>query len=148
MDKIIYKSVKLNCNAQKAFEMFTENHNLEKWLTQLADVEPKMSGKYELFWNPEDRESDSTIGCKVLAIESGKFLAFEWKGPKPFKHFMNSAKPLTHVIAFFIASAKGTEVHLLHTGWRDSAEWDEARRWFEKAWTKALEELQKYANMA
>jgi len=128
--------------------MFTVNQHLEKWLTQLADVEPKTGGKYELFWNPEEKENASTLGCKVLAIEHGKFLAFEWKGPKQYKHFMNNAKPLTHVIVSFIPSAEDAEVHLLHTGWRDSAEWEEARHWFDKAWTNALEELQKYANKA
>jgi uncharacterized protein YndB with AHSA1/START domain len=148
MDKIIYKSISLRCNAQKAFEMFIANQHLEKWLTKLADVEPKTGGKYELFWNPEDKNNDSTIGCKVLAIENGKFIAFEWKGPKQYKHFMNNAKPLTHVIVFFIPSAEGTEVHLLHTGWRDSLEWEEARQWFDNAWTNALEELQKYVNKA
>jgi uncharacterized protein YndB with AHSA1/START domain len=148
MDKIIYKSVRLDCSAQKAFEMFTFNQHLEKWLTQVADVEPKVGGKYELFWNPEDKRNDSTIGCKILAIEPGKFLAFEWKGPKQHKHFMNTAKPLTHVIVFFIPISKGVEVHLLHTGWRDSAEWEEARQWFNRAWTNAFAELQKYVNKA
>lgn len=148
MDKIIYKSIRLKCNAKKAFEMFTVNRHLERWLTQSADVEPKNGGKYELFWNPEDKENDSTIGCKILAIEIGKFLVFEWKGPKQYKQFMNNAEPLTHVIVFFIPSAKDTEVHLLHTGWRSSAEWEEARQWFDKAWTKALKELQKYVTEA
>lgn len=145
MDKIINKSIRLKCNTKKAFEMFIVNRHLAKWLTQSADVEPKNGGKYELFWNLEDKENDSTIGCKILAIESGKLLAFEWKGPKQYKHFMNNAKPLTNVIVFFIPSAEDAEVHLLHTGWRDSTEWEEARQWFDKAWTKALMELQKYA---
>lgn len=148
MDKIIYKSVCLDCSVQKAFEMFTLNQHLEKWLTQVADVEPKVGGRYELFWNPEDKKNESTIGCKILAIERGKFLAFEWKGPKQYKHFMNTAKPLTHVIAFFIPTAKDVEVHLLHTGWRDSAEWEEARQWFDRAWTNAFTELQKYVSEA
>jgi uncharacterized protein YndB with AHSA1/START domain len=81
MDKIIHCSVILKCDAKRAFEMFSVNKHLEKWLTQLADVEPKVGGKYELFWNPEDKENDSTIGCKILAIQPKKFLSFEWKAP-------------------------------------------------------------------
>jgi hypothetical protein len=61
---------------------------------------------------------------------------------------MNSARPLTHVIVFFIPTSKGVEVHLLHTGWRDSAEWEEARQWFDRAWTNAFAELQKYVTKA
>ena len=111
----------------------------------MADVEPKVGGKYEPFWNPEDRENDSTIGCKVLAITPGRLLCFEWKGPKQFKHFMNVVRPLTNVVVFFVPHPEGSEIHLLHTGWRDTAEWEEARRWFDKAWAMALSELQKYA---
>lgn len=144
MDKIIYRSISLKCNLQKAFEMFTLNKHLEIWLTQIADVEPKVGGKYELFWNPEDKENDSTIGCKILALHPSKFLSFEWKGPKQFKHFMNEVRPLTNVVIFLIPCQECTEVHLLHTGWRDTSEWEEARQYFVKAWTIALSELQKY----
>ena len=144
MDKIIYQSISIQCNPHKAFDFFTVNKHLEKWLTQMADVEPRIGGKYELFWIPNDRQNDSTIGCKILAIVQDKFLCFEWKGPKQFKHFMNNVRPLTNVLVFFIPNPEGTDVHLLHTGWRGTAEWEEARRWFDKAWVAALSELQKY----
>lgn len=144
MDKIIYHSIVLPCDSEKAFAMFTLNIHLEKWLTQMADVEPITGGKYELFWNPDDKENDSTIDCKILAITKNKFLCFEWKGPKQFKHFMNDASPLTNVTAFFIPHQDGTEVHLLHTGWRDSPKWEEARLWFKNAWTNTLSQLQDY----
>jgi uncharacterized protein YndB with AHSA1/START domain len=144
MDTIIYHSINLTCSPNEAFEFFTVNKHLEKWLTVLADVEPKIGGKYELFWNPEDRENDSTIGCKILAVSQGRFLCFEWKGPKQFKRLMNEVRPLTNVAVFFIPEPEGTEVHLLHTGWRDMAEWEEARRWFDKAWEISLTKLQEY----
>ena len=144
MDRIIYQSTSLKCDPQKAFEMFTVNKHLENWLTQVADVEPKVGGKYELFWNPQDKENDSTIGCKILALHPNKLLSFEWKGPRQFKHFMNAARPLTNVAIFFVPYLEGTEVHLLHTGWRDSVDWEEARQWFDNVWEKALSKLQKY----
>jgi len=128
--------------------MFTVNAHLEKWLTKVADVEPKLGGKYELFWNPEDMTNDSTIGCKILAFQPSNFLAFEWKGPRQFKHFMNDASPLTHVVVCFIPCHDGTEIHLLHTGWRNTPEWEEARKWFDRAWTMVLTELQKYTSEA
>ena len=147
MDKIIYQSTSLKCDPQIAFEMFTINKHLESWLTQVADVELNVGGKYELFWNPQDKENDSTIGCKILALHPNKLLSFEWKGPRQFKHFMNDVRPLTNVVIFFIPHLEGTEIHLLHTGWRDSAEWEEARQWFGNAWEKALSELQKYVEI-
>lgn len=126
--------------------MFTVNKHLEKWLTELADVETEVGGKYELFWNPEDRENDSTIGCKILALQPDEVLCFEWKGAKQFKHFMKERRPLTNVAVFFDSNGDETNVYLIHTGWGNTKEWDEARQWFEKARSNAFSELEKYVN--
>ncbi|KPJ73583.1 hypothetical protein AMJ52_03425 [candidate division TA06 bacterium DG_78] len=144
MDKIIYRTINLPCDEQKAFQMFTVNEHLENWLTMAADVEAKVGGKYELFWNVEDRENDSTIGCKVLVFQPNSLIVFEWKGPKQFKHFMNNARPLTNVTVFVRQSVEDSEIHLLHAGWRNTPEWDEARQWFEKNWDSAFEKLKNY----
>ncbi len=143
MDKIVHHSVRLHCNARRAFEMFTVNHLLESWLVNVAEVEPVIGGKYELFWEPEDRENNSTIGCRVTAIESDTFLSFEWRSPKQYKHFANNADPLTHAVVFFVPTSENTEVHLIHSGWRSSAEWQEARQWQDRAWGVAFKELER-----
>jgi ADP-ribose pyrophosphatase YjhB (NUDIX family)/uncharacterized protein YndB with AHSA1/START domain len=121
--------------------MFTVGSLLESWLTALADVEPVVGGKYELFWEPEDRENNSTLGCTVTAIERDQFLSFEWKSPKQFKHFANDADPLTHVSVAFVPRGAWTHVHLLHSGWRSGPEWEEARQWQGQAWSVAFERL-------
>ena len=146
MNRILYHSTQLKCDLRQAFKMFTSNEHLQSWLAEIADVDPTMGGKYELFWDPDDREDNSTSGCKITAIERHKFLAFEWTGPKQFKHFMNKANPLTHVVVFFLSCDEMvvdpcTEVHLIHSGWGDSAEWEEARQWFKKAWDSSFDRL-------
>ncbi|UCE27780.1 MAG: SRPBCC domain-containing protein, partial [Candidatus Coatesbacteria bacterium] len=141
MDKIIYSKTVLDCGPARAFEAFTVNELLETWLAEEADVEPVVGGKYELFWNPENRDIDSTIGCKVTAVEPGKFIAFEWRGPAQYRDFMNAADPLTHVAVSFIPDGDKTEVHLFHSGWRSAPEWEEARQWFVKAWEHGFNQL-------
>ncbi len=124
--------------------MFTNNALLASWLTNLADVEPRVGGKYELFWVPEEKENNSTIGCKITAMEPSKLLAFEWKGPIFYKEFMNKSDPLTHVVVMFLDCTEQeecTEVHLLHSGWRQGDNWEEARMYFVKAWAKAFKDL-------
>ena len=91
MSRILYHSVQLQCDPHQAFELFTANRLLELWLTNLAYVEPFVGGKHGLFWEPEDRENNSTVGCKLTAIEPDQFLSFECKSPKQFKGFANSA---------------------------------------------------------
>jgi uncharacterized protein YndB with AHSA1/START domain len=135
------------------FEFFTSSELVAAWLVRpyspsgRAEIDAKVGGKYELFWDPENPQKDSTIGCRITALESGKFLSFEWKGPSQYSHFMNNADPLTHVTVFFIPTDPATtEVHLIHTGWRSSPEWQEAQKYFETAWSSAFEKLRKMVN--
>jgi uncharacterized protein YndB with AHSA1/START domain len=147
MSRILHHSVQLPCTRPEAFEMFTVSEKLATWLTEAAEVEPKQGGKYELFWDPSDRENNSTIGCKVTALEPGKLLAFDWKGPVQFRDVMNNEGRLTHVAVFFTPAdadaPQPTEVHLIHSGWGDTAEWEEARQWFQRAWSGAFEHLRR-----
>lgn len=92
----------------------------------------------------EYRYINSTIGCKITAIEDNKLLCFEWKGPVQFAHFMNTAEPLTHVTVIFIPDCDNdnfTEVHLIDTGWRSDENWEKARLWFDSVWRNALDNL-------
>ena len=144
-DKVIHVSAFVAVPPAKAFAYFTNATLLQQWLTTVADVEAHVGGKYELFWQPDDRENNSTIGCRVTALAPGQMLAFHWRSPKQFKPFANTADPLTHVVVTFAPGSSGTLVHLIHTGWRSSPEWEEARAWQEKAWTGAFEELKRAA---
>ncbi|MFW9996814.1 MAG: SRPBCC domain-containing protein [Candidatus Odinarchaeota archaeon] len=146
MENIIQLTEELDCGVKQAFKMFTVSELLEKWLTEKAEVEPVLGGKYELFWVPEDRNSNSTIGCRITGLEEDRFVSFDWKGPAEFESFMNSADPLTHIIVFFSPANDGpgrSTVHLFHTGWRKGSDWQKAREYFEKAWTIGLQELKK-----
>ncbi len=143
MKNIIYKKVQLNGQLEESFSMFTENKKVKQWLAKEAMIEPKRGGKFELFWDLADREVNSTIGCKITAIEHKRLLCFEWKGPQEFAEVMNEADPLTHVSVFFADTVDGqaTEIHLIHTGWGHSKEWEEARGWFDRVWENALKNL-------
>jgi len=129
----------------RAFEYFTRADLLTAWLTAVAEVEPKIGGKYELFWEPVDRENNSTIGCRITALAADQFLAFQWRSPKQFKTFANAADPLTHVMVAFVPEGPGTRIHLVHTGSRSSSEREEARIWQERSWSVAFKELERTA---
>ncbi len=146
MDKVIQLTAILNCDVQRAFELFTVSHLIESWLTNVAEVEPVMGGKYELFWEPNDRENNSTIGCRITAIRADHFLSFEWRSPQQYKHFANNADPLTHAVVFFIPENGSTHVHLIHSGWRSAPEWEEARQWQARVWEGAFKELEALVN--
>ncbi len=153
MDKVIYITEKIPCGTEQAFKMFTINNKIKLWLCTTAEIEPRTGGKYELYWDPKDRENNSTKGCSITAFDRNKLLSFEWKGPVQYKDFMNSADPLTHVSIFFLPLSdhstknQSTEIHLLHTGWRSSDQWEDARLWFKKAWDTSFEKLKEITSV-
>lgn len=57
--------------------------------------------------------------------------------------FLNEAEPLTHVAVMFIQDYNdaSTEIHLIHTGWRNDENWEKARIWFDSVWKSALNSL-------
>jgi len=143
MNKVIHLKATLACEPSEAFAQFTDPRKLVAWLTESAEIEAKVGGKYELFWEPAKREQNSTIGCRVTAIAPNELLAFEWKSPMQFASLANCADPLTHVVVAFAPAGNKTVIHLVHSGWRSSPEWEEARIWQERAWRGALEALEK-----
>ena len=145
-EKIIVVSTILNCNVEEAFTYFTENKKLELWLTKKAKVEPQIGAPYELFWEPEDPENNSTLGCKVLAVNAPHYINFEWKGPRQYEHFMNDADPLTNVTVLFTPMDEKTQVTLLHVGWRANKEWQDAWEYFDQGWRPPFEKLEKLIN--
>lgn len=149
MSKIIVQSARLHCAPERAFAMFTQNEQIQTWLTRFAEVEPVVGGKYELFWDPDDPTRDSTLGCTITALEPDTLLAFEWKGPPMFR-FMNEIDPLTHVVVFFTPCNEVltpcTDVYLVHSGWGSTKDWQEARAYFARAWESAFAELETLIN--
>jgi uncharacterized protein YndB with AHSA1/START domain len=144
-DRVVHVTAFVPVAPARAFAYFTSPDLLTTWLTADAEVEPEVGGMYELFWNPRDREVDSTIGCRITALVADELVAFQWRGPRPFRDIANGADPLTHVVVAFVPAAAGTRVHLVHSGWRSGPEWEEARAWQERAWSGALRELERVA---
>ena len=99
-----------------------------------------------LYWDPDNPEVNSTKGCRILALERPHLISFEWKGAKQHEPFMNHERPFTAVSVSFIPQGKNeTRVTLIHTGWRNSPEWEDARQWFETAWKNAFQQLAELA---
>jgi len=153
LNKILHHSVTLRCETGRAFGLFTISRQVESWLIKpfsekgFAEIEPVTGGKYELFWDTQNKQENSTIGCHITALAEGEFLSFDWKGPTEFKSIMNNTEPLTQVTVFFIPVAdSSTHVHLIHSGWGSSPEWEAARTYFEKAWNSAFENLRVMIN--
>jgi len=134
--------LELNASVETVWKLWTEAKSLESWLTTEANVEAKLGGAYELFWDPSNHKDNSTFGCKITAFNPRRLLGFEWRGPVPFADLMNvEPLPTWVVLSFEAISVNKCHLHFRHSGWGEGERWSQAKQWQMQAWQGAFKEL-------
>lgn len=124
--------------ADRVFDAWLNPNLLERWLTHKANVEKKVGGAYELFWDEHDPEKDCTRGCRITDLVANREISFSWKGPQQFADLMGDK---TQVFIRLEPHDGGTLLRFIHTGWGAGPRWDAARQWQADAWKEAIENL-------
>lgn len=140
----ITKEVVIKAEQELVWGAWTQADKITKWFAPKAEIDPKKDGKFELYWDLANDDSNSTKGCKILKIQKPNFLEFEWKGPDQLAGIMNLENQLTTVQVTFEQTADGTKIVLKHTGWQNSESWEKAKQWHERAWNSLFEKLKSY----
>ncbi len=126
-------------SVDRVWRAWTEPDELTAWLTMKANVRAEPGGPYELFWDPEHPEHNSTLGCTILSIEALRHLTFSWKGPMHLASLMNREPlPTSVTVTLEARGPRLTQFTLRHSGWGDGPAWVEARAWQDNAWRGAL----------
>lgn len=140
----IVVTIDVDMPIEAAWRYWTQPTDLSKWLCEKANVQLHVGGPFELFWEPEHPERNSTIGCVISALELHKSLDFNWKGPVPYADLMNvEPLPTSVTVTFDSIDHNNTRISLQHRGWSQGQRWLEARKWQENAWAIAFAELKK-----
>jgi len=130
---------------QRVWRALVEPSQAEVWFAAAAKISAERGGAYELFWQPDTPEHNSTIGCRITAIAPCRYLAFIWRGPDVLRTIMNEGNPPpppTHVTITLSPTAIGTDVGVRHSGFGHDDGWPEAVTWHERSWTACLDNLE------
>ena len=125
-------------SVESVYEAWLKPALHERWLTHKAVVEEAVGGAYELYWDPENEEKNSTKGCRITDLVPNSEISFNWKGPEEYAEVMGDK---TQVFVRFESREGGTLLRFVHTGWGSGVEWESARRWQAEAWKEAIENL-------
>ena len=109
----------------QAWDLFTTNEFVTKWLAKESNINWKKNGKVNLIIEPSEHE---ITGCKLIVFEPPQRIEMTWKGPEEFDITMNFEDYLTHIEITFQDKA----IVLEHKGWRSSEDWQQAKSWHEK----------------
>lgn len=128
------------------FRAFTTKAGVEGWLADEANVELAVGGPFEpLFYAPGESPDGlrGAEGCRVLAWERDRMLAFSWNAPP----HLRTRGERTQVVARFDPTPGGTALRLVHHGWPaagladPSTDWPATFDYFDRAWPRVIARL-------
>jgi uncharacterized protein YndB with AHSA1/START domain len=137
--------VQLPMPAGAVWLLWVDPERVVTWLAAKANIEPRVGGAYELFWD-DDPEHNSTKGCQLTAFEPYHHLTFTWRGPEEWEGLMPAGS--TSVDVRLTGDATTCALYLTHSGWGSGDEWTKAREWQAEAWKNALGGLKALIEMA
>lgn len=70
----------VNAPSSAVWEAWTTAGGLKSFLAPQANIERKIGGAFEVFFNPAD-ERMSTKGCKLLSYLPEEMISFQWSLP-------------------------------------------------------------------
>lgn len=143
--RTLQKEITVTESKELLWHAWTIGERARQWFAPEVNIDPRVGGAFELFFNPANKEQMNTKGCQFTSLKPMDQLTFTWKGPDDFSELMNHTDTLTSVNVRFIETGdKTTKVAIEHMGWGTGEDWDRAYRWHEMAWGQVLNSL-KYA---
>jgi uncharacterized protein YndB with AHSA1/START domain len=122
---VIRKETITTATLENAWKAWTAAEGVTSFFVPKANIEPVVGGRYELFSSLKAPKGfQGTEGCKILALEPQKHLAFEFIAPPQFP---NVRRLRTRVDVTFGEVSKGgvVKLDLVHSGFLEGEEWDE-----------------------
>jgi uncharacterized protein YndB with AHSA1/START domain len=145
-DRAIVLKAVVDAPAERVYELWTTTDGVRSFFGTDAVIEAKKGGRYEVYFLPRSHpESDvnSSKGARVLWIDPGRGLAFEWMSP-PFASELNE-DPLPLWVEVRLTPLEidrsRTIVELASHGYGRSEQWDRVYEFFVRNWGEVLYRL-------
>ncbi len=137
----------VQATAEEIYRLFTTSEGVRTLFPGAdARIETAVSGRYAVAFDPvnsPDGRRNGTAGCRILKLDPGRHVAFQWRGPE-WARSMN-VEPLPTWVEVDLAAIQGepaaTLVRLAHRGFGAGEDWDRSYDFFHKAWRRTLDML-------
>lgn len=132
-EPIIRGEVVVDATLDEVWEALTTEAGIRSFFAPAGNVDLRVDGPYEILFDPDAPPGErGAEGMRVLAFQPKTMLAFTWNAPP---HLPEVRGQLTHVLIRLRRREDGrTQVTLVHSGWGEGGQWDEAFAYFERAW--------------
>jgi uncharacterized protein YndB with AHSA1/START domain len=118
----------------RIFRALTDADELSRWWTTSAESDARTGGSYAYRFEFEDASRNHTYTGEYLHVVPDESVRYPWQtglGP-------------TEVAVGLEPEADGTRVRLVHSGWGEGGDWDEAVAMYDQGWSFFLDNLKAY----
>ncbi|MFH1312320.1 MAG: SRPBCC domain-containing protein [Candidatus Eisenbacteria bacterium] len=136
-DRVIQDEVVVEAGLDAVWDAWTTSEGIKSFFAPACSIDLRVDGAYEMLFDPgAEPGSRGGEGVRILAIEPKTMLSFTWNAPP---HLANVRKQWTHVVIRLEAAGAGrTRVRMIHDGWGEGEEWDQAFEYFTRAWKQMV----------
>jgi uncharacterized protein YndB with AHSA1/START domain len=144
-ERVVSKQVVVKAPVETVWKTWTTTEGVKTFFAPDARVEARVDGPFEIYFNPYG--APGTKGAddmRFLALQPQRMLSFTWNAPP---HLAEVRGQKTYVTVRLHPADEGrTQVTLVHGGWGEGGQWDQAYDYFNRAWGNVLGNLEKRFN--
>jgi uncharacterized protein YndB with AHSA1/START domain len=130
----------------EVYKLWLSAQGLRTFFAPAARIDPVEGGRYEILFNPSEDpegEREGTKGARILKLEEGRFLAFEWRGKASMTEM--NVEPLPTWVELRFEPVPGdpdrTRFSLGHYGFGTGGGWELGYVFFKTAWSTVVGSL-------
>jgi|GEM_PF-1667039 len=151
----------VDATPQAVYRLWTTEAGVKKFFAPDAHIGATEGSEYTIIFSPDKDPqglSGGTKGARILALDPGKMISFEWIpftadpgfgkiGPPSAPLDVRNASPLPTWVEITLeptSDGKQTRLHFRHYGFKEGELWDQSFQYFSHAWLLVIGNLQKY----
>jgi uncharacterized protein YndB with AHSA1/START domain len=140
-ERRIVKEAVVNASPEAVFKAWSTSEGIATFFAPEARIEARPGGPFEVYINPYAQPGmKGADDMRVLGVQENRMISFTWNAPP---HLPQARAQRTFVVVRMQPEGSGTRVRLVHTGWGDGGEWDQAYAYFDRAWGNVMKNLEK-----
>lgn len=141
-ERAIDKEVLVAAPLAQVWQSWTTKAGIEGFFSPEAEIDARVGGAFHIHMDPlAEPGMKGADDMRFMALQAIKMISFDWNAPPSLPEARQQRTFV--VVRFAPVDDKSTRVTLHHVGWGDGGEWDKTYAYFDRAWGRVLENLQK-----
>jgi uncharacterized protein YndB with AHSA1/START domain len=141
-ERAINKEIVVAAPIEAVWQSWTTSAGIEGFFAPEAEVDARVGGAFHIHIDPlAEPGMKGADDMHFMALQPMQMISFDWNAPPSLPE---ARRQRTFVVVRFApVDDNSTRVTLHHVGWGDGGEWDKTYAYFDRAWGRVLENLQK-----